>query len=167
MVEVTATDPFGASDSTMVTITVTDMNEGPILSLGPGSTPPSEGVVGGRGTVSVQEGTTTVWTYTTTITSPTWALSGADADDFSISGGVLEFTSPPDYEAPTDANTDNVYMVTVMANNGNGDAERDVYVTVTNDPSDDATTPAHVRRTGGIRRRQRRVDQQGRGVHCN
>ena len=141
MVEVTATDPFGGTGSIMVTIMVTDMNEGPTLTLGPGSTPPSEGVVGGRGTVSVQEGTTTVWTYTTTITSPTWALSGADADDFSISGGVLEFTSPPDYEAPTDANTDNVYMVTVMANNGNGDAERDVYVTVTNDTSDDATTP--------------------------
>ena len=54
---------------------------------------------------------------------------------------MLSFSSSPDYEAPTDANTDNVYMVTVMANNGNGGAERDVYVTVTNDPSDDATTP--------------------------
>ena len=29
VVEVTATDPFGGSDSTMVTIMVTDMNEGP------------------------------------------------------------------------------------------------------------------------------------------
>ena len=142
VVEVTATDPFGASDSAMVTITVTDMNEGPTLTLGPGSTPPSEGVVGGRSSVSYREnGTGDVSTYTTTITSPTWALSGADAGDFTISGGVLSFSSPPDYEAPTDANTDNVYMVTVMANNGNGGAERDVYVTVTNDASDDETTP--------------------------
>ena len=74
--------------------------------------------------------------------APTWTLSGVDAGDFSISGGVLSFNvSSPDYEAPTDANTDNVYMVTVMANNGNGGAERDVTVTVTNDTSDDPTTP--------------------------
>ena len=141
-VEVTATDPFDASDSTMVTIMVTDMNEGPTLSLGGGSTPPSAGVVGGREYVSVREGTSAVGTYTTTIEDPSsWTLSGPDADDFSIGdGGELSFSSAPDYEAPTDANTDNVYMVTVEANNGNGGAELDVTVTVTNDPSDDQTT---------------------------
>ncbi len=143
VVEVTATDPFDASDSTMVTITVTDVNEGPTLTLGGGSTPPSAGVVGGREYVSYREnGIGDVGTYTTTIDSPTWELSGADAGDFTINGGVLSFSSSPDYEAPTDANTDNVYMVTVMANNGNGGATLDVTVTVTNDPSDDATNGA-------------------------
>ena len=144
MVEVTATDPFDASDSTMVTITVTDMNEGPTLSLGGGSTPPSEGVVGGDAAPYYREnGTRAVDTYTTTIEDPSsWTLSGPDAGDFNISsGGVLSFTSSPDYENPTDANTDNVYMVTVMANNGNGGAELDVSVTVTNDTSDDPVTP--------------------------
>ena len=34
---------------------------------------------------------------------------------FSIDGGVLTFKEPPDFEAPTDADTDNVYMVTVEA----------------------------------------------------
>ena len=133
MVEVTATDPFGGSGSTMVTIMVTDMNEGPTLSLGPGSIiAPTPGVVGGYAAVSYREnGTGAVGTYTTTIASPTWSLSGADAGDFTISGGVLSFNSSPDYEAPTDANTDNVYMVTVMADNGNGGAELDVTVTVT------------------------------------
>ena len=138
MVEVTATDPFGETASVMVTITVTDVNEGPTLSLGGGSTPPSEGMVGGRPAVSVREGITAVGTYMTTITSPTWSLSGLDAGDFSISGGVLSFSSAPDFESPADANTDNVYMVTVVAANGGASsATLAVTVTVTNDPSDD------------------------------
>ena len=144
VVEVTASDPFGLSASTMVTITVTDFNEKPELMLiGAGTTAPSAGVVGGLRTVYVQEGTTTVGPYVTTIEDPSsWTLSGPDAGDFSISsGGDLSFRSEPDYENPTDANTDNVYMVTVMANNGNGGAELDVTVTVTNDTSDDVTTP--------------------------
>ena len=31
-----------------------------------------------------------------------WDVTGIDADDFSISGGVLTFNNPPDYESPTD-----------------------------------------------------------------
>ncbi len=141
VVEVTATDPFGMSASTTVTITVTDFNEKPELMLLPGgTTQPTEGTVGGRARVSVQEGMTAVGDYTTTISSPTWAVSGVDAGDFTISGGTLSFRSAPDYENPADANGDNVYMVTVEANNGNGGATLDVTVTVTNDPSDDTPT---------------------------
>ncbi len=141
VIEVTARDPFGLEDSTTVTITVTDFNEKPELTLQPGgSTAPSEGVVGGRSSVSVVEGTTAVGTYTTTITNPSWNVSGADAGDFSISGGALSFRSAPDYEAPADADTDNVYEVTVVASNGGAtSATLAVTVTVTNDPSDDAT----------------------------
>ena len=144
VVEVTASDPFGKSASTMVTITVTDYNEPPELMLiGGETTTPSAGVVGGLRSVYVEEGTTTVGPYVTTIETPSsWTLSGPDAGDFSISsGGDLSFRSAPDYENPTDANTDNVYMVTVMANNGNGGAELAVTVNVTNDASDDETTP--------------------------
>ena len=110
--------------------------------IGGGTTTPSAGVVGGLRSVYIQEGTTAVGPYVTTIENPSsWTLSGPDAGDFSISsGGDLSFRSAPDYENPTDANTDNVYMVTVMANNGNGDAELDVTVNVTDDPSDNATT---------------------------
>ena len=143
VVEVTATDPFGGTGSTMVTITVTDVNEGPTLTLQPGgTTPPAEGVVGGRANVSVREGDTAVGTYTAPaeITSPTWNLSGPDMGDFDISSsGALSFKSAPDFEAPADADTDNVYMVTVVASNGGGaSASLAVTVTVTNDPSDDA-----------------------------
>ena len=143
MVEVKAEDPFGLSDTTMVTITVTDKNEPPDLMLIPdgGTTPATPDNVGGRELVSVVEGTSAVGTYNTTIDNPAWSLLGVDAGDFSISGGALSFSSPPDYEAATDANNDNVYMVTVVASNGGGQvADLAVTVTVTNDTSDDETT---------------------------
>ena len=63
----------------------------------------------------------------------TWSLAGADAGAFSISGqGALSFTSPPDFEAPADANGDNVYQVTVVATDAQGLTDRfEVTVTVT------------------------------------
>ena len=48
----------------------------------------------------------------------TWSLSGADAGDFNIEGGELAFAAAPDFESPADADTDNVYQVTVEAYDG-------------------------------------------------
>ena len=64
----------------------------------------------------------------------TWSVTGTDADDFTIgSGGELTFASPPDFENPSDANSDNVYEVTVVANDEQGLTDSfDVTVTVTN-----------------------------------
>ena len=46
----------------------------------------------------------------------TWTVSvGADAGDFSISDGELTFKSQPDYEAPADGDTNNIYSVTLNA----------------------------------------------------
>ena len=48
----------------------------------------------------------------------TWSVvSGADSGDFSIDGstGVLTFITPPDFEAPSDADTNNTYNVTIQA----------------------------------------------------
>ena len=44
----------------------------------------------------------------------TWTVTGADEDDFTIVGGVLRFSSSPDYEAPADEGLDNTYQVMVM-----------------------------------------------------
>ena len=70
------------------------------------------------GSISIdyeENGTGSVATYTAN-GNPTWRLTGADRDAFSIdSGGVLTFNSPPDYESPADANTDNAYLLTVVA----------------------------------------------------
>ena len=62
----------------------------------------------------------------------TWSVAGTDAARFSISTlGELTFKSPPDYEAPNDANADNVYEVTVRASDGSLTSTLDVSVTVT------------------------------------
>jgi hypothetical protein len=53
----------------------------------------------------------------------TYSLAGgADVSRFSIAAnsGLLSFTTAPDFEAPTDANTDNHYEVTVMVTNSGG-----------------------------------------------
>ena len=82
-----------------------------------------------------ENGTESVATYavagagTSTIT---WSLSGDDSEDFSISSaGVLSFSTSPDYESPVDADTDNVYQVTIQASDGTNTATLDVTVTVT------------------------------------
>ena len=75
-----------------------------------------------------------------------WELSGDDAGAFQIEiqiftiqpvgvlfpFGVLDFLSPPDYEAPTDVGEDNIYHATVRALDPQGhSAEYDLIVTVT------------------------------------
>ena len=63
-----------------------------------------------------------------------WSLSGDDAEDFEISeDGMLTFKESPNFEAPADMDTDNVYMVTVEASDGTTDnVMQAVTVTVTN-----------------------------------
>ena len=46
--------------------------------------------------------------------------------------GKLTFRSSPNYEAPNDANTDNVYEVTIRASDGSLMSTLNVEVTVTN-----------------------------------
>ncbi|MYH40339.1 MAG: hypothetical protein F4150_00815 [Chloroflexi bacterium] len=61
-----------------------------------------------------------------------WSLLGEDAERFRISrSGVLSFASPPDHEHPRDADSDNVYWVSVSADDGSGTGRLDVTVTVT------------------------------------
>ena len=106
MVEVKAEDPFGMSDTVTVTITVTDVDEAPVL----------------EGDAAVDDyaenGTGPVATYTAPDPeggSVGWSLEGVDAGDFTIDGGVLRFKSGPDFEDPTDDDGDNEYRVTVRA----------------------------------------------------
>ena len=62
-----------------------------------------------------------------------WSLSGADASLFSIEGGVLAFVKSPNFEAPGDVNTDNIYEIMVEATDGTGHVGREtVEVEVTN-----------------------------------
>ncbi len=85
-----------------------------------------------------ENGTGTIYTYRATDPQGgaiSWSVTGTDADDFTIgSGGELTFTSPPDFEVPTDADGDNVYELAVVATDKQGLTDSvDVTVTVTND----------------------------------
>jgi len=64
----------------------------------------------------------------------TFAISGgADAALFQITGaGALSFRAPPDFEAPADANRDNVYEVTLSAADGQASTTLALRITVTN-----------------------------------
>ena len=130
MVTVMAEDSFGASASVMVTIMVTDLDEAPEIMVG--------GLgIGGRSSVTYEEnGTDYVGMYTASGPNSdmaTWSLSGDDMGDFMFSGGMLTFRSSPDYENPMDADMDNVYMVTIMADDGTYIDTHDVMVMVTNE----------------------------------
>ena len=127
MVTVIATDSFGVTASIAVTITVTDINEGPEVT--------------GRDQVDYAEKReVAVATYTATdpenAGAVTWSLEdAADAEDFEIgkSSGVLTFAEVPDYEMAADGDTNNVYTVTVVATDADGMmSEKAVTVTVTN-----------------------------------
>ena len=57
---------------------------------------------------------------------------GADRARFSITnGGVLSFVSVPDYENPSDSNTDNEYVLEVEVTSGTGARERTSTQTIT------------------------------------
>ena len=137
MVTVIATDSYGMSSSIDVTITVTDVNEGPEITLGGLA-------ISGNRNPEVEERTTAVATYTAAgpnADMATWDLSGADALDFVISSaGVLTFEIAPDFENPADAGGDNTYMVTLTADDGTYMDTHDVTVMVMNVEEDGMVT---------------------------
>ena len=137
-VTVTATDPGGLTDTVSVTITVTDVNEGPEISR-VGSAPGSvrenydPSLVLARYTATDPEGGTV----------SRWRTSGTDGGDFVISEqGELRFRNSPDYERPADSNRDNVYVFTVQVSDGRvyGNFEETVTVTPVDEPPTITTT---------------------------
>ncbi|VAX04681.1 hypothetical protein MNBD_GAMMA20-727, partial [hydrothermal vent metagenome] len=63
----------------------------------------------------------------------TYALSGVDSALFNMAGTTLAFITAPDFEVPQDNGTDNVYNVSVTANDGDNDSAAAAFtVTVKN-----------------------------------
>lgn len=63
----------------------------------------------------------------------TFAISGTDASAFQLAGSNLQFRQTPDFERPSDENRDNVYNLTVTAQDSRGgSSSASVAVTVTN-----------------------------------
>lgn len=78
--------------------------------------------------------------YTATATDPdgnalTFSLAGgADQARFAITAaGALSFVAPPDFEAPADADGNNVYLVRLQVSDGTTSATLDLAITVTDD----------------------------------
>lgn len=117
------TDGMGSVVTATVTVTIEGTNDAPVLTA--------------SAAVTVEENTTDVpaGIGASDVDSAvlSYALSGTDAALFVIdpATGMLSFTAAPDFEAPADADGDNVYDVTVTATDdlGAGDA-RDIAVSV-------------------------------------
>lgn len=93
-------------------------------------------------TASVTENSTGT-SYTATATDPDGnALSysiagGTDRAAFVITtAGALSFVTPPDFEAPTDADKNNIYLVQLSVSDGTVNATLDLAITVTNSGTD-------------------------------
>ena len=129
-VTVTATDPSNEEDTITVTINITDVDETPVVTVSTGTSVRSH-TENARAfdPVALFEATNPETAQTLM-----WSLSGPDRDIFDIdSSGMLTFESEPDFEAPGDANRNNVYEVTVQStDSGANTGSLDVTVTVTN-----------------------------------
>ena len=140
-VEVTATDTYGETDTADVAINVVDVDEAPVITAGGLS------VRGNRSPTYAENRTDAVATYTADgadAAGARWTLSGDDMGDFRIGAttGVLTFRATPNYEAPVDADGNNVYQVTVNASSGDYSATLAVTVRVTNEDEGTNAAPA-------------------------
>ena len=129
---------MGLSDSLSATLPVSinirDLNETPVEA--------EPLAISGDAAVSdyaENQEDTTVGTYTVAgdnEDTARWSLGGYDMGQFTLEGTgtsrTLKFASAPDFEAPADADGDNVYMVSIMATHDADDTNTmDVTITVT------------------------------------
>ena len=122
--QVTIQASDGARSGTLaVTVTVTDVNEGPVVNTGGDTFTVQENRnwAGASFTASDPEGQTI----------SRWNLGGRDGGDFTITeNGVMTFRSVPDHERPADSNRDNIYDVEVRPYDGRYYGSHAVTVTV-------------------------------------
>ena len=126
-VTVVATDQTGHAANLPVTVTVTGVNEGPVIAD-----------TGANTAITVQENHDQVLaTYVATdpedpdLAITRWSVTGRDGGDFTINeDGELSFRNPPDHERPADSNRDNTYEVTIRASDGRYHGTLDAVVTV-------------------------------------
>jgi VCBS repeat-containing protein len=115
IVIITATDGSSNATSQTLTVTITNVNEAPVITLPNGNPTYS---------ISQQENNSNVLTYSATDvdsgTTLAWSISGTDAGDFNLSpnGGALTFVANPDFEAPMDSDSNNIYLIVVTVSDG-------------------------------------------------
>ncbi|MDB5469835.1 MAG: hypothetical protein JWR84_1395 [Caulobacter sp.] len=132
------------TNPTTVTVTITGVNDAPVITSGGG---------GAAATVGRVENGSSVATITAVDIDNgaviTYSIAGgADASRFTINGttGALSFVAAPDFETPTDANADNAYQVIVQASDGTASDTQAFTVNVTNQNE----APAITSNGGGV-----------------
>ena len=112
----TASDETSNESTLAVTVTVTDVDEAPVIT-------------GDSAVNYAENGTGAVATYSASDpegATVTLTLSGTDADSFSLSDGALSFKTSPDYETKTS------YSVTLTASDEtSNESTLDITVTIT------------------------------------
>jgi len=116
------------ADTQAIAVTVTNVNEAPIITSGGG---------GDNFAVTLNENVTAVTTVASSDPDNNpraySIVGGADSARFAINAatGVLSFVAAPDFDTPGDAGADNVYEVIVRASDGTLSDTQAISVTVT------------------------------------
>ncbi len=119
----------GGTDDQAIAVTITNVNEAPVISSNGG---------GASASISMGENGTAV---TTVIASDPEGdvrsysiVGGADGALFAIDSvtGALTFIGAPNFEGPTDAGGNNIYDVIVRASSTGGTDDQSIAVTITN-----------------------------------
>ena len=120
------------------------MSDGSSGGYGSGSSNSAPTITNTSLSISVVENQTSAFTVTATDAdndSLTYTISGTDSSLFEItSSGVVTFSTAPDFEIPSDADSDNIYNLTASVSDGSLSDSKDFTVTVTNDTADDPTS---------------------------
>ncbi len=111
---------------------------------------------GDSAALSIEENTKAVTTVKATSNDSkdyiTYAISGGvDSDKFTINttSGELSFKEAPDYENPTDFNSDNDYSVEVQADDGDGNPDTQTITVTITDNTTENNTPPEITSDGG------------------
>ncbi|MEI8716341.1 hypothetical protein [Mesorhizobium sp. ISC11] len=119
-------DGNGGFDTQTISVTVTNLNDNaPAFSSGASAS------LAENGTGLAYDADATDADH---LAALTYMLSGTDAALFNIDAatGVVTFKTPPNFEASTDAGSNNVYDILVTAFDGTNSTNRSVAITVTN-----------------------------------
>ncbi|WP_147395451.1 cadherin repeat domain-containing protein [Altericroceibacterium spongiae] len=122
-VEVSASDSNGAISTRLLSVTIIDTNEKPVISV-------DDDIYMKENRLDI----TTIMAYDGDGDILSYSISGSDANLFSInSDGQLSFVSEPDYENPRDADLDNVYNITVSVSDGVSVISKNLNINITDE----------------------------------
>ncbi len=128
---ITASSSDGSDANRRFTVTVTDVNETPVITS--------------ADTFTIDENTSTVATIHAVDEDGGAVIysiaGGQDADHFSIEAesGELRFSLNPDFESPVDANRDNQYEVVIAATDPEGSQSRQAVIVKVSDVNEAPT----------------------------